>query len=269
MPRDPPPDFDFDPEMEGRFRRLRRQQRNTSSCRYTISGHGIGRGPITDSVGSLHNSEDDHRHQFINMGTTGMFNDRDRPMRNYAMFNPELIQSCIVRPEISATYFEFKPMMFQMLQTIGQFEGFPHEDPHEHLKQFLEVCSNFIIPGVSEDAFRLKLFPYSLKDKAKSWLNSLEPNSIHSWNEMAEKFLSKYFPPIKNARMRKEITSFRQNEIESLFEAWERWKELLRKCPYHGIPVIIQMETFYNGLEPQTRLMLDASAGGGVIEFII
>ncbi|KAL5561694.1 hypothetical protein UlMin_031441 [Ulmus minor] len=168
----------------------------------------------------------------------------------------------IVRPEITANHFEFKPMMFQMLQTVGQFSGLPHEDPHLHLKQFLEVASNFKIPGVSDDAFRLRLFPYSLKDRAKVWLNSLEPKSVTSWNGLAEKFLTKYFPPTKNARMRNDITSFTQTDDESLFEAWERFKDLLRRCPHHGIPICIQMETFYNGLLPPTRLMLDASAGG-------
>ena len=159
------------------------------------------------------------------------------------------METSIARPTLNTAQFEFKPMMFQMLQTVGQFGGAPQEDPYLHLKQFLEVCSNFIIPGVSDDAFRLKLFPYSLKDRAKAWLTSLEPNSIHTWNEMAEKFLAKYFPPSKNARMRNEVTAFRQKDAETLFEAWERWKELLRKCPHHGIPVIIQMETFYNGLD--------------------
>ncbi len=124
------------------------------------------------------------------------------------------------------------------------------------------MASNFEIPGVIDDAFRLRLFPYSLKDQAKAWLNSLEPNSVDSWNGLAKKFLTKYFPPTKNARMRNDITSFRQTEDESLFEAWEIFKELLRKCPHHGIPICIQMETFYNGLLLPTRLMLDASAGG-------
>ena len=72
----------------------------------------------------------------------------------------------IVRPEITANHFEFKPMMFQMLQTVGQFSGLPHEDSHLHLKQFLEVASNFKILGVTDDAFKLRLFPYSLKDRA-------------------------------------------------------------------------------------------------------
>ena len=87
---------------------------------------------------------------------------------------------------------------------------------------------------------------------------------MDSWNRLAEKFLTKYFPPTKNTRMRNDITSFRQTEDEYLFEAWERFKELLRKCPHHGIPICIQMETFYNGLLPPMRLMLDASAGGFV-----
>lgn len=90
-------------------------------------------------------------------------------------------------------------------------------------------------------ACRLRFFPYSLKDKAKAWLISFEPNSMDSWDKIAEKFLTMYFPPMKNARMRYEIISF---------EAWERFKEVLIKCPHHGMPIYIQMKTFYNGLVP-------------------
>ena len=85
----------------------------------------------------------------------------------------------IVRHEIIANHFEFRPMMFQMLQTVGQFSGSPQEDPHFHLKQFLEVANNFKISRVMDDGFRLRLFPYSLKDGTKAWLNSLEPNSVN------------------------------------------------------------------------------------------
>lgn len=88
---------------------------------------------------------------------------------------------------------------------------------------------------------------------------------MNSWNGLAEKFLTKYFPPTKNASMRNDITSFRQTYDESLYEAWERFKELLRRCLYNGIPICIQMEMFYNGLLPPTLLMLDASAGGALL----
>ncbi|GJZ24282.1 hypothetical protein Tco_0561741 [Tanacetum coccineum] len=48
---------------------------------------------------------------------------------------------------------------------------------------------------VSADAFRLSLFPYSLTHHAIAWYDRLTRNSIHSFDEMMRKFLSKYFPP--------------------------------------------------------------------------
>ncbi|XP_027351144.1 uncharacterized protein LOC113862248 [Abrus precatorius] len=76
---------------------------------------------------------------------------------------------------------------------------------------------------------------------------------------MAEKFLAKYFPPAKTAKMRNDISSFYQLESKTLYDTWERFKELLRKCPHHGIPDSLQVQTFYNGLNPATRQMIDAA----------
>ncbi|MCI57615.1 hypothetical protein A2U01_0078866, partial [Trifolium medium] len=53
----------------------------------------------------------------------GIANDRGRSIRDYAVFDPNVMNTRIVRPEITAAQFEFKPMMFQMLQTVGQFSG--------------------------------------------------------------------------------------------------------------------------------------------------
>ena len=194
-----------------------------------------------------------------------MANDRDRAIRDYTVLTPQVVHLGIIRPEVEAANFELKPVMFQMLQTIGQFNGLPNEDPHLHLKLFLEVSDAFKIFGATQDALRLRLFPYSLRDRARAWLNSLPSDSITTWNELADKFLMKYFPSIKNTKLRNEITSFHQLEDESLYEAWERFKELLRRCPHHGIPCCIQLETFYNGLNPSTRLMVDASANGALL----
>ena len=46
----------------------------------------------------------------------------------------EKLNPRIIRFEMQRTTFELKPMMFQMLQTIGQFHGLPSKDPHLHLK---------------------------------------------------------------------------------------------------------------------------------------
>jgi len=61
------------------------------------------------------------------------------------------------------------------------FYGLRTEDPYKHLDEFIEICSTIRLHNFSEDALRMRLFPFSLKDKAKFWLNSLETNSITSW----------------------------------------------------------------------------------------
>ncbi|GJR01826.1 hypothetical protein Tco_0524810 [Tanacetum coccineum] len=48
---------------------------------------------------------------------------------------------------------------------------------------------------VSDDALRLSLFPYTLTHHATAWYDRLPRNSIHSFDDMMRKFLSKYFPP--------------------------------------------------------------------------
>ena len=67
-----------------------------------------------------------------------MADDRDRAIRDYPVLTPQTINPGIVKPEVHANNFELKPVMFQMLQTMGQFNGLPSEDPHLHLKLLLE-----------------------------------------------------------------------------------------------------------------------------------
>ncbi|KAL5568112.1 hypothetical protein UlMin_024687 [Ulmus minor] len=133
--------------------------------------------------------------------------DRDRALNAFAQLNLDGLNSSILQPKIEALHFELKPVMFQMLQTAGQFSGLPTEDPHLHLRLFMEVADAFKINGVTNDILKLKLFPYSLRDRARAWLNSLPSDSITTWNDLAEKFLMKYFPPTKNAKLRNDITS--------------------------------------------------------------
>ena len=50
-----------------------------------------------------------------------------------------------------------------------------------------------------------------------------------------------------------------------MYEAWERYKDLLRKCPHHELPGWLQILTFYNGLRLEHRVMVDATAGGSLM----
>jgi len=185
-----------------------------------------------------------------------------RLLRDHAAPTVQGTTSSIRRPAIQANNFEIKPSLIQMLQQSVQFSGLPSDDPNAHIDAFLEICDTIKYNGVTDDAIKLRLFPFSLRDKAKSWLSSLPAGSITTWNDMAQKFLGKFFPPAKSAKMRNDITNFMQMDNESLYEAWERFKEFLRRCPHHGLPVWMQVQTFYNGSSANLRSMIDAAAGG-------
>ena len=81
-----------------------------------------------------------------------------------------------------------------------------------------------------------------------------------------QKLLTKFFPPAKIAQLVQEINTFRQLEGENLVEAWERFHELLRRCPQHKLTRWMQVHTFYNGLRDATRTVIDASAGGALMK---
>ena len=183
-----------------------------------------------------------------------------RSLRDYAAPTVGGIQTGILQPAIQANNFEIKPALIQMVQA-NQFGGSSMDDPNDHVTNFLQICETFKNNGASSDAVRLRLFPFSLRDKARSWLNSLPPGSVTTWDQLAQKFLARFFPPARTAKLRNDITSFVQIEGESLYECWERFKELLRRCPHHGIPLWLQVQTFYNGLGGSLRNMIDAPSG--------
>ena len=135
-----------------------------------------------------------------------------------------------------------------------------------HLTNFLEVCDTIKYNGVTEEALRLRLFPLSLGDRAKHWLTSQPPDSITSWKDLVQIFLTKFFPPSKIAQLVQEINTFGQLEGENLAEACDRFHELLRKFPHHELTRWMEVHTFYNGLSNATRTMIDASAGRALMK---
>ncbi|XP_019153494.1 PREDICTED: uncharacterized protein LOC109149965 [Ipomoea nil] len=62
--------------------------------------------------------------------------------------------------------------------------------------------------------------------------------------------------------MRRSIQNFRQLGGESLAESWERFKEMKRQCPHHGILSWDLMLALYEGLLDNSKILVDASSGG-------
>ena len=141
-----------------------------------------------------------------------------RVLQDYVLPQATGLTFPIVNPVVEANNFELQPALISFVEQ-NQFGGRPIENPHLHLCNFLAKCDTIKLNGVSADAIRLRLFPFSLKDRASDWLLNEEPNSITTWEALLKAFLSKYFPPGKTAKLRAEITSFTQRNDESLCEA--------------------------------------------------
>jgi hypothetical protein len=116
------------------------------------------------------------------------------------------------------------------------FLGFPHENPYDFLSEFQSICSTIQLTGFTEDALKMRLFVFALKERAKHWFQSLEPNSITSWDQLQQVFLKQYFPIGRTNDIRRAITGITQYQGEPLHETWERLKDLLRSCPHHVVP---------------------------------
>ena len=132
-----------------------------------------------------------------------------RALRDYFRLIVNDNYSRIHRQPINANNFELKTALINMVQQ-NQYRGLPHEDPNVHLTTFFEIADTVRMNGVTKDLIRMHLFLFSLRDKVRGWLQSLQPGSINTWEELAQRFLSKFFPPpSKTSQMRGEIAQFR------------------------------------------------------------
>ncbi|CAN6723489.1 unnamed protein product [Malus baccata var. baccata] len=235
----------LDPELKQHLRRKRREQ-NLQQVR-----------PLQErflkSVFDLHNND---KMAFV-------IPEAGRPLGDSLTAHTTNIRSCITYPAVEeGTAFEIKQHMLNILPT---FHGLSSDDPNMHIAEFLMGCKNILVRGFSAESIQLRLFPYTLKDQARRWLLTLPSGSITTWAQLSEKFLNKYYPASKTLDMRTQILSFAQKPNEEFHEAWERFKELIRKCPHSGISTTDQMHIFFRGLNMTTKTLVNASCGGSQV----
>ncbi|XP_027357447.1 uncharacterized protein LOC113866848 [Abrus precatorius] len=94
--------------------------------------------------------------------------------------------------------------------------------------------SNIVRPDVQEN---LEIKSNVIQMEQSKTVVELSPTRIyHFMGGYDRKILGKIFSSRESAKIRNDISSFYQLESETLYNTWERFKELLRKCPHHGIP---------------------------------
>ncbi|XP_026402190.1 uncharacterized protein LOC113297822 [Papaver somniferum] len=181
-----------------------------------------------------------------------------KSLRDY-MFLIRVSQlSCIVLPATMETF----DIRASTIQALPNFYGMENENPYYHIRDFEELCGTMKFKYLADEYLKLRLFPFSLKDKAKSWLNALTPSSISTWDGMINLFLYKFFPRHKTIVIRQKLNSFSQQEGESLYDYLERFHDLLLQCPHHGFDTPRLTLILYEGLDFKTLTMVESFCGG-------
>src|ERR1043165_4329714 len=101
----------------------------------------------------------------------------------------------IAPPATSTPSYEIKPALLNIVMK-DQFSG-AGEDAALHLNNFITLCDMQKYKEVDGDIVKLKLFPFSLRGRAKEWLQSLPKNSIDSWSKCKDAFIGSIIPLLK------------------------------------------------------------------------
>lgn len=173
---------------------------------------------------------------------------------------------CIQYPTAAQGKTEEFELKSSLLHHIPKYHGLSMEDPNKHLKEFEVVCSSMTPVNVDGSILKMKAFPFSLMDKAKDWLYELAPGTVTSWESMKREFLEKFFPTSRIILLHKKISGIQQEEGGSFPTYYERFKSLVASCPQHQMKEELLLQYFYEGLLPLERQMLDASAGGALVD---
>jgi len=110
------------------------------------------------------------------------------------------------------------------------------EDPNTFLFEFDVFCRSY---DYVSDAHKLKLFPATLKGATLRWFMGLGSDSIRTWSDMKEFFLSKYQDYCRTRDLREEVFRMTQKEDESLEDYVEAFHYNLQRSKhidlYHEI----------------------------------
>lgn len=103
--------------------------------------------------------------------------------------------------------FTIMSIMLQMLNLKGLFSEAASKDANQHLMNFIAICKSSEVPGVSQAAICLHLFPLSHYGEAIKWLNKLLHDSITYWRELRKVFLERFFTPSRKLQLKDEINT--------------------------------------------------------------
>ena len=124
------------------------------------------------------------------------------------------------------------------------------------------MCSCLSISGMTQETLKWKLFPFSLKGKAKQWYTHVIESTNEDWDELIYKFCLAFFPMFRIVSLPRVILGFEQYKKESIGAAWPRFLALIHSAPDMFLPNSVLLRVFCSGLDMDSYLCLDMTIRG-------
>lgn len=175
----------------------------------------------------------------------------ERLIGDYGGANAWGCRLTIVEQPMNVTNFQLHPNTINQLEQKS-FIRKVNENANKHLQRFLAI-STLKIYDHTDEAKKLRIFPFTLDEEAEEWFYSLPACSITSWEEMENAFLNEYFPASIFMRKMYEILKLKQKDGESLGDAYKIFKRILVACPTHNMDQTKQMQMFVNRMKIKTK----------------
>ncbi|XP_070017027.1 uncharacterized protein [Nicotiana sylvestris] len=193
---------------------------------------------------------------------------RSRSANNLLPFDPEIERTLHrLRREVDARTKIERELDIEVQPQPIEMVGNEERAVIEAARPSLANMTHAIVKPDITGHFELKQYMVQLIQAtglfvAKEWLNKEPANSIRTWDDLARKFLIKFFPTKKTKVLRSQILGFEQRVGETLRQAWERYKKMLRDCPHHCQMDEVLGHTFVDGLDDASNMNLDSACGG-------
>ncbi|KAJ9552979.1 hypothetical protein OSB04_017024 [Centaurea solstitialis] len=174
----------------------------------------------------------------------------DQPMwdkRSEVQFTP---RSAIKKTD--GKMVEINKGLIKMINTIS-FDGEPSGNPYQHLEAFEDICD---LVNTKEDEVRLRVFPFTLTNKAKDWFKKLPPGSIITWDDLKSAFF------VKSVKEAHKLL----DDMEAHYLDWSTDEEQEENQPAH-LNVVSSSDEHVHATEDSTWTPNPLSKPyGGVIE---
>ncbi|GKC02495.1 hypothetical protein Tco_0994105 [Tanacetum coccineum] len=159
-----------------------------------------------------------------------------RPIEELLQAPTDGVGDAIVVHPILANQFDLKISLLNLVTAIA-FHGFENDDPHSLIRRFTKRTQIVKLNNVPSDVVKLLLFPFSLEGTTRTWLEK---------------------EPLNSSQLGTILFG------ETFAEAWDRFKDLLNKCPHHGFS-LLHLDTFYNSLNQSEQDSLNSTDGGNFL----